>query len=196
MRYKDFPKHDFRRCLAVLLTMESLGARASIHYAAQALDCTRAEVLRAIDLAQQQFQVAIEKTGPVYKIESWGFLNRAEVRTALCPSSQPEPEWQQLRENRQESRSMWTRDEEANLVQSIVDAVTMNRLPVSDREADVFRLSAQLLRTRFRHAAEFLDSAARRSTRTPTWRRGRFPRWWRTAWSTTYPACATCWKST
>ena len=77
MRYKDFPTHDFRRCLTVLLTIEDLAARASMHYVAQELECTRAEVSRAIDLARHQFRVAIEKTGSVYKIASWGFLNRA-----------------------------------------------------------------------------------------------------------------------
>lgn len=161
MRYKDFPKHDFRRCLAVLLTIEDLGARASMHYLAQALECTRAEVSRAIDLAQQQFRVAIEKTGSVYKIDSWGFLNRAEISATLCPSRQPELRWQDVRENRQESRPVWTREKESDLVESLVDAVAMHRSPVSDREADVYRLSAQLLKTRHRNAADFLDSAAR-----------------------------------
>ncbi len=56
---------------------------------------------------------------------------------------------------------MWTREKEANLVESVVDAVERNRPPVSDCEADVFRLSAQLLRTRFGKAAAILDAAAR-----------------------------------
>jgi hypothetical protein len=157
MRYKDFPKHDFRRCLAVLLTVEDLGARASMHYVAQALECTRAEVSRAIALAQQQFRVAIEKTGSVYKIASWGFIDRAEVRASLSPSPQPKREWQHLREN----KPMWNRETEANLVESLVDAVATRRSPMSDREADVYRLSAQLLKTRYGNAADFLDSAAR-----------------------------------
>jgi hypothetical protein len=157
MRYKDFPKHDFRRCLAVLLTVETLGPRASLHYVAQALECTRAEVSRAIVLAQQQFRVAIDKTGSIYRIASWGFINRAEVSAALLSSQQPEPLWQDL----QESRPMWTRESEANMVESLVDAVAMRRSPMSDREADIYRLSAQLLRTMHRNAADFLDSAAR-----------------------------------
>lgn len=161
MRYKDFPKHDFRRCLAVLLTIEALAARASMHYVARELECTRAEVSRAIDLARHQFRVSIEKTGSVYKIASWGFLNRAEVRMALCPPPEPVLRWQTLFDPRKENRPMWTREEEANLVESVVDAVARNRPPVSDREADVFRLSAQLLRTRFGNAAAFLDAAAR-----------------------------------
>ncbi|MDQ2988918.1 MAG: Cro/CI family transcriptional regulator, partial [Pseudomonadota bacterium] len=89
MRYKDFPKHDFRRCLAVLLTIEDLAARASMHYVAQELGCSRAEVSRAVDLARRQLHVAIEKTGSVYAIASWGFLNREQVRTALYPSHEP-----------------------------------------------------------------------------------------------------------
>lgn len=56
---------------------------------------------------------------------------------------------------------MWTRDEEATLVESVVDAVAMRRPPVSANEADVFRISAQLLKTRFPRAADFLDSTAR-----------------------------------
>jgi len=159
MRYKDFPKHDFRRCLAVLLTVEKLGTRASLHYVAQALECTRAEVSRAVILAQQQFRVAIEKTGSVYKIVSWGVINKAEVSAALSPLPKPDREWQwqHLREN----RPTWNRETEANLVESLVDAVAMHRSPMSDREADVYRLSAQLLKTRHRNAADFLDSAAR-----------------------------------
>lgn len=46
-------------------------------------------------------------------------------------------------------------------MESVVDAVARKRPPVSDREANVFRLSAQLLRTRFGNAATFLDAAAR-----------------------------------
>jgi hypothetical protein len=161
MRYKDFPKHDFRRCLTVLLTIEKLGARASMHYVAQELVCTRAEVSRAIDLARHQFHVAIEKTGSVYAIASWGFLNREQVRIALYPSHEP-PLRRPIASNiGQEGRLMWTREKEANLVESVVDAVERNRPPVSDCEADVFRLSAQLLRTRFGNAAAILDAAAR-----------------------------------
>jgi hypothetical protein len=57
---------------------------------------------------------------------------------------------------------MWTRAEAENLVESVVDAVATNRPPLSADEADVFRLSAQLLKTRFQGAADFLDSAARK----------------------------------
>jgi hypothetical protein len=161
VRYKDFPKHDFRRCLAVLLTIDDLGTRASVHYVAQALDCTRAEVARSITLAQQQFSVDIEKTGSVYKIAAWGFLNRAEVSAALRPQRQPEMRWPGLWEDRQENRPVWTREKESELVELLADAVALQRLPVSDREADVYRLSAQLLKTRYRNAADFLDMAAR-----------------------------------
>jgi len=83
VRYKDFPKHDFRRCLLVLVTLEKLGARATLHYTAQALECTRSEVLRAIELAQQQFFVGMDKNGPVYRVTSWGVLDRGGVAAAL-----------------------------------------------------------------------------------------------------------------
>ena len=57
---------------------------------------------------------------------------------------------------------MWTREREALLVDSLADAVAHRRPPASDREADIYRLSAQLLKTRHRGAAEFLDASARR----------------------------------
>jgi hypothetical protein len=55
---------------------------------------------------------------------------------------------------------MWTREREAELVQAIADAVAARMVPVSDQEADVYRLSAQLLRTNHVGAAAFLDQAA------------------------------------
>jgi hypothetical protein len=57
---------------------------------------------------------------------------------------------------------MWTREKEALLVNSLAEAVAHRRVPESAREADVYRLSAQLLKTRYRAAAEFLDTSARR----------------------------------
>lgn len=65
------------------------------------------------------------------------------------------------RNGTQRSHPVWTRKDEENLVESLVDAVARNRPPMSADEADVFRLSAQLLKTRFRDAADFLDCAAR-----------------------------------
>jgi len=56
---------------------------------------------------------------------------------------------------------MWTREREALLVDSLADAVSHHRPPTSDQEADVYRLSAQLLKTRYRAAAEFLDASSR-----------------------------------
>lgn len=56
---------------------------------------------------------------------------------------------------------MWTREKESLLVESLADAVTRHRPPASDEEADVYRLSAQLLKTRHQSAAEFLDTSAR-----------------------------------
>jgi hypothetical protein len=157
MRYKDFPKHDFRRCLTVLLTIEDLGPRATLHYVAQALECTRAEVSRAIALAQQQFQVRFDKTGSVYRIVAWGFLDRGQVRQALVPAQQPAHHERHV----QMEPSEWSRESEASLIEWVAEAVASRRVPASRQEADVYRLSAQLLKTRYRSAADFLDSSAR-----------------------------------
>lgn len=58
------------------------------------------------------------------------------------------------------AKPVWTRDAEASLVGAVIDAVAQHRVPESDREADVYRFSAQLLRTRYRRAHDFLDGAA------------------------------------
>jgi hypothetical protein len=55
---------------------------------------------------------------------------------------------------------MWTRQQEAELVQRVVDAVNLRRLPVDADEADLFRLSSRLIRTRFASAADVLESEA------------------------------------
>lgn len=60
----------------------------------------------------------------------------------------------------QDATPVWTRATEAGLVGAVVDAVAQQRAPLSDREADVYRFSAQLLRTRYRPAHDFLDAAA------------------------------------
>jgi hypothetical protein len=156
MRYKDYPKHDFRRCLAVLQTIDELGERATVHYAAQALACTRAEVSRAIELAHQQFRVVFEKTGSIYRIASWGYISRAEVTTMFRPALQLEQRWHDL----EGSGQPWTREREAALTDAIAEAVAMHRSPASDRQADIYRLSAQLLKTNHQEAARFLDQAA------------------------------------
>jgi len=157
VRYKDFPKHDFRRCLLVLVTLEKLGARATLHYTAQALECTRAEILRAIELAQHQFFIGIDKNGPVYRIISWGVLDRGGVVAALRQDAGDD----RLSQIFARESIVWNRETEADLVDSLADAVAIRRLPKSGREADVYRLSAQLLKTKHRIAADFLDSAAR-----------------------------------
>jgi hypothetical protein len=156
MRYKDFPKHDFRRCLSVLQTIEELGERATVHYVAQSLECTRAEVGRAIELAQQQFRVVFEKQGSVYRIASWGYISKEEVLATFRPSLELEQAWREL----DESDVVWGREREAKFVDALVNAVALGRTPASRQEADVYRLSAQLLKTRYQTAAKFLDSAA------------------------------------
>lgn len=60
----------------------------------------------------------------------------------------------------QDTAPVWNRATEASLVGAVVDAVAHHRAPLSDREADVYRFSAQLLRTRYRAAHDFLDAAA------------------------------------
>lgn len=157
MRYKDFPKHDFRRPLAVLATLEDLGERATLHHAAKALACTRAEVSRAIASAQQQFGADIVKTGAVYQVRTWGMIDRNRARAALPLDDADEQFWQSMATG----RPVWTRQTEASLVSSLANAVQRRRTPGSDREADVYRLSAQLLKTNYRMAADFLDSASR-----------------------------------
>ena len=74
--YKDFPKSDARRYLVVLFALERLKERATLHYIAQDVACARSEVQRAIEIAQVQLGVEIEKDGSVYKIASWGILRR------------------------------------------------------------------------------------------------------------------------
>jgi xylose isomerase len=117
-----------------------------------------AEVSRAVELAQQQFRVVFEKTGSVYKITFWGYIDRNQVATKFRPSLELEHQWHVLVENSQ----MWTREKESKLVDAVANAVAMHRWPVSGQEADVYRLSAQLLKTRYQSAAKFLDQAAHR----------------------------------
>jgi hypothetical protein len=60
-----------------------------------------------------------------------------------------------------DTQSAWTRESEASLVSSVVDAVAQQRAPRSRGEADVYRFSSQLLMTRYRAAGNFLNGAAR-----------------------------------
>lgn len=62
----------------------------------------------------------------------------------------------------QVAKPVWTRESEAHLVAALVEAVAQKRAPMSGREADLYRFSAQLLQSRYKHAADFLDVAARR----------------------------------
>lgn len=55
---------------------------------------------------------------------------------------------------------MSARETEARLLESLVQAVKTNRLPDSAQEADVFRIAAQLLKTRHPSEAAVLQSAA------------------------------------
>lgn len=75
-QYKDFEKYDGRRYLVALFAVERLKERATAHYMAMDIGCTRAEASRALDSAKKLFMVDVEKVGPVYSIKSWGILNR------------------------------------------------------------------------------------------------------------------------
>ncbi|WP_314440092.1 hypothetical protein [Massilia timonae] len=55
---------------------------------------------------------------------------------------------------------VWNRETEGIFVNSLVAALAMRRTPRSAREADVYRFSAQLLKTSYPIAAEFLDAAS------------------------------------
>ena len=90
MKYKDYPKYDARRLLVVLFALERLERNATLHYIAQEIDCTRAEVQRAIETAQKTFLVDIEKEGSVYKLTSWGILDKNAALASIKNHNDPE----------------------------------------------------------------------------------------------------------
>lgn len=77
--YKDFPRADARRYFVALLAVDRLKERATIHYVAQEIGCTRAEAQRALGAAELQFGVILVRDGSRYRIESWGVLKKADV---------------------------------------------------------------------------------------------------------------------
>lgn len=81
--YKDFPKYDTRRYLVVLFSIERLADKATLHHISKDIECSRAEVQRAIESAEKNFHMTIEKIGPSYRIESWGIVDRAAA-ISLC----------------------------------------------------------------------------------------------------------------
>lgn len=140
MKYKDFPKHDLRRCFTVLLTIERLGERATAHFLALELACSRAEVIRAIEVARAQLHVQVAKIGSSYRIDEWGVLDRSAVEASMT--------------------SVPARESEDARLGVLLDASTTQRDPASNGEADLFRFTAQLLKTRFPAQAAALDAAA------------------------------------
>ncbi len=82
-RYKDYPKHDLRRYFALLLAIERLKDRATMHYLAIELACTRGEVDRAVCSIRQNLMVSIEKSGFAYRITSWGVLSKQAVKRCM-----------------------------------------------------------------------------------------------------------------
>jgi hypothetical protein len=154
-RYKDFPKHDLRRYFALLLAIERLADRATMHYLAIELDCTRAEVDRAVAAIRQNLMVSIKKTGPVYRITSWGVLSEQAVKQCMNENLEPLPlNTQKL--VRKEA-PVWTREIESRLVERCVDAAKSRAEAVSADEADVFRFAAQLIKTRHPDLAAALE---------------------------------------
>lgn len=77
--YKEFPKADARRYFVALLAVARLKERATIHYIALSIGCTRAEAQRALEAAELQFGVAFERDGSRYRITSWGVLKKSEM---------------------------------------------------------------------------------------------------------------------
>jgi hypothetical protein len=154
-RYKDFPKHDLRRYFALLLAIERLAERATMHYLAIQLDCTRAEVARAVAAIKQNLMVSIEKTGPVYRITSWGVLSEQAVKQCMNEDLAPvSPKKQKLVGK---DVPMWTRELESRLVERCVEAAKSSAAAASADEADVFRLVAQLVKTRHPDMAAALE---------------------------------------
>lgn len=84
-QYKDFEKYDPRRYLVALFAVERLKGKATAHYMAQEIGCSRAEAARALESAQKFYMVEIAKEGSVYSIRSWGILNRAAALRAISP---------------------------------------------------------------------------------------------------------------
>lgn len=78
-RYKDFPKFDARRYFVALLSADTLKERATIHYIAEDIGCTRAEAQRALKAVSVQFGVVFERLGSVYQVSNWGALKKAEL---------------------------------------------------------------------------------------------------------------------
>ena len=77
--YKDFPKSDARRYFTALLAVDRLKDRATVHYVAQDIGCTRSEAQRALAITETQFGVQFERDGSRYAITSWGVLKKAEL---------------------------------------------------------------------------------------------------------------------
>lgn len=157
MRYKDYPKHDMRRCFALLLTIEKLGARATMHYLSLELGCTRAEVARSVDVARRQLQLQIDKPKFAYEIRSWGVLSREAVVAAMRrPANDVPPHLATPMEVTME----WTRQTESDLVDRCINAARQSIHATSREDADLYRFSAQLVKTRYPDASRNLDAAA------------------------------------
>jgi hypothetical protein len=82
--YKDFPKSDARRYFTALLAVDKLNERATVHYVALDIGCTRAEAQRALQAVEAQFGVVFDRAGSLYRIVSWGVLKKSELKLFVC----------------------------------------------------------------------------------------------------------------
>lgn len=88
-QFKDFPRGDARRYLLALHTASRLKERATIHYIAAEIGCTRSEAQRALEAAALQFGVVFEKDGSTYTIASWGVLKKSAIPEILGCDDEP-----------------------------------------------------------------------------------------------------------
>lgn len=88
MHYRAFTKGDARRYFVVLLAIDEMPqGEATMHRVSESVGCTRAEATRAVQIAEKQFGVTVDRNGPVYSILSWGVLKKNEVK-ALAKAGQ------------------------------------------------------------------------------------------------------------
>lgn len=157
-RYKDFPKHDLRRYFALLLAIERLKERATMHYLALELACTRGEVVRAVKAIKQNLMVSIDKPEFAYRITSWGVLNKQAVKRCMT-AGYLDGASLQLPKPATTGRPVWTREYESELVELCFNAAHTGVVAISAEQADVFRFVAQLVKTRFPIEAAALERA-------------------------------------
>lgn len=78
-QYRDFGKGDARRYFVVLLAVDRLKDRATLHYIAQEIGCTRAEAQRALQGLVNEFGVSFQRSEFAYLIDGWGVLKKTAI---------------------------------------------------------------------------------------------------------------------